>query len=305
MLRGTVIVAGYLVLVVLGGSLLGYLLSTLLDFSYEKLLSRSILLLAALGLVPLWRYFGLTAQYIGLAPGRESPETSYRRLLLVYAAGIAAMLPPTTFFVVVGFRVWDVTVTPLSAVFLGECLIIFLSAWLVAIFEETLFRGVLYSALKRSRERLTTSPRAAFLVPAVISSLAYAAVHFLQPAEATLAEPGWWSGFAVVASAFAGMFGSGGDWQSFVGLTLLGVTFCWVRQHLGLWSAIALHSAFVCALRIFKELTIRDIVHPYARLVGEYDHFVGVVVIFWLIFGFVWIALYQQHSAARQSSRFD
>ncbi len=281
------IVPLYLLLVVLAGSLLGFGLFLLTDYPYEKLLSRSILLFSALGLYPVWRLYGLTATSIGLLDSNQS----IAGLARIYAIGLVSILPLMLFFVVVGFRVWDPTVFIVSADFLRTSIVVFFSAWLVGVFEETLFRGVMFTALRRNKS---------FATAALVTSLLYAAVHFLTPAEEQLSDPSWLGGIPLVIGAFAGLFQTTGGWDSFVALTLLGLLFCWVREQLGLWAAIALHSAFVCGLRIFKELMIRDIVNPYAFLVGDYDHFVGILVAFWLLFGFVVIALYRQHMAIRE-----
>jgi membrane protease YdiL (CAAX protease family) len=268
----------YVLFIVFGGSVVGYLLSLGLDYSYEKLLSRSVLLLAAIGLLPLWRIYGLSAQSIGLSDWRSTPSLSVR----CYTVAILAALPPMLFFNVIGFRVWDDRVVVLSAVFLFQCLIIFCSAWLVSIFEETLFRGVMFTSLRKHFK---------FFGAASITSVVYAMVHFLVSGELTYADPHWWTGLWVLRDAVGALLSAGGDWDSFLALALLGGIFCWLRETLGLWAAISMHSAFVFALRVYKDLTIRDIVHPYRDLVGDYDNFVGVLVAFWLLFGIVVIRL--------------
>lgn len=268
----------YVVFIVFGGSVLGYLLSLGVDYSYEKLLSRSVLLLAAIGLLPLWRVYGLSAQMIGLSAWRSRPSRNVR----CYTVAVLAAWPPMLFFNVVGFRVWDDTVVVISLGFLLQCLIIFCSAWLVGVFEETLFRGVMFTALRKHFK---------FIGATAITSVVYAMVHFLVPGELAYADPQWWTGLWVLRDAVGTLLSAGGDWDSFLALALLGGVFCWLREAFGLWAAISVHSAFVFALRVYKELTVRDVVHPYRELVGDYDHFVGILVAFWLLFGIVVIRL--------------
>ena len=261
---------------------MGYGLSLVLDYPYEKVLSRSVLLLAALGLIPLWRLYGLDAHQIGLRP--VAPDR--RQMLAAYTWGIGILLPPMLFFLTIGFRVWDPRLDFASLGLLRDFVVIFSSAWLVAVFEETLFRGVMFSAMRK---------QGGWLGAALVTSVLYGVVHFLAPPEHTWVNPSWLTGLQVVFSSLSALVGGAGDWSSFVSLVLLGLSFCWVREHYGLWAAIALHSALVCALRVFKALTVRDIVHPWKFLVGEYDNFVGIAVIVWLIFGFVCVALWRRH----------
>ena len=82
--------------------------------------------------------------------------------------------------------------------------------------------------------------------------------------------------------------------ESFFALFLLGLLFSWVRERFSLWACISLHAVWVMSLRIYKELTVRDVVHPMREWVGEYDNFLGEATAFWLIFCFVVIALRQQ-----------
>jgi hypothetical protein len=53
-------------------------------------------------------------------------------------------------------------------------------------------------------------------------------------------------------------------------------------------------------VRLFKELTVRDLLSPYQVLVGDYDHFVGLGAVVWLLFLFVCLALgrtFRRHPA--------
>ncbi len=288
-IRGLWLAAGYLLCAVSAASILAWVLAPFIPVTYEKVLSRAVLLFCALGLLPLWRLAGLSAVAIGLLPAEPL------RALKACVPGILVVLVPMVFFVVVQFRVWDDRVVYASMGFVALALGLAGSSVLVGLFEETLFRGLLYTAFRR---------RSGFLVSAFVSGVLYAAVHFIGRA-AVIPEPAeitWFAGALVVFRAIVDLSGELSQWDSFLSLMLLGVLLAWVRERLGLWVCIGLHAAWVFAIRLFKEMTVRDVVSPYAATTGTYDNFVGHAVTVWLIFLFVVIALYRQYQLNLQRS---
>ena len=268
----------YLLAAVSAASISAWLLSSVLDYAYVKLLSRSLLLFLAIGLIPLWRAAHLSAVDIGLSPIRAG------HMVKAYPYGLALVMPLMLFFIVVGFRVWDDRVDYAGADFWRFVIAAISSGLLVAVFEETLFRGVLYTVLRRS---------GSFARTAGIVGVLYALVHFLGAGETVEGTVSWYTGYAHVGSAFSGLTNPGAYLDSFVSFFLIGVLLCLVRQSLGLWWCIGLHAAWVFAIRLFKEMTVRDIYSPYQALVGDYDNFIGYLVLIWLIFIFVVLALYR------------
>ena len=282
-MRGVALAGVYLFGAMVAASLLAWVLSPWLqgsfDLQYEKILSRAVLLFCALGLVPLWRLAGLDAKQIDLLPAAP------RSAVIAMLPGALLVVVPMAFFLIVEFRVWDDRVAIASVAFAGMLAGLAGSSLLVALFEEVLFRGLLFSAFRR---------HSGYLFSALAVSGLYAAVHFLGRA-ADLPAPdhvAWYTGIVVVVHAFANLGGELSQWDSFLSLFLLGLLFAWVREQHGLWVCIGLHAAFVFMIRLFKELTVRDVVNPYAATTGSYDNFVGHAVSVWLIFLFVVIALY-------------
>lgn len=132
---------------------------------------------------------------------------------------------------------------------------------------------------------------------AVVASVIYAGVHFLDGEGSVPEQVTWYSGYEIVLSAFSPLLDPASYWDGFVALFLLGMLFCLVREKLSLWWCIGLHAAFVFAIRMFKELTVRDGYSAYQVWVSSYDNFVGHLVSIWLIFVFVVMVLYQQARA--------
>ncbi len=278
--HGILVTGLYLLLAVAAASLLAWGLYQHLDFGYDKILSRSVLLFVALGLIPLCRAARLSLYDMGLRP------VQWQAVVYAYPLGLLILLPLVLVFMVTGFRVLDDRVEYLGGVFLGFAAGALASSLLVGLFEEILFRGLMFSALRRS---------SSFVAASTVVGTVYAAVHFLD-AEPLAADANiyWYSGFTQVFAAFQQMLDAAGDWDSFVALFLLGVLFCWMREYIGLWWCIGLHAAWVFGIRMFKEITVRDIVNPYEVLVGSYDNFVGHLVSVWLLFIFVVLALHRQ-----------
>jgi membrane protease YdiL (CAAX protease family) len=276
---GGVLVVGYLAVVLTAGSMLAWLVHGVIDYEYSRVLSRSVLLIAGLGLLPVWRLAGLDAGHVGLKP------VVLRHVAAAYPIGIAVVAPLMLVFLVVDYRFADPRVDYLGSELLMFIPIALVSGILVGIFEETLFRGVLFGAMRH---------RFAFAPTAVAVSFVYALVHFLDRSALDVDAVAWYSGFETAMNALRGLSYPPDYWDSFVALFLLGALFCWVRERVGLWWCIGLHASWVFAIRLFKEVTMRDELSPYAELVGAYDHFVGHLVSVWLIFIFVLLALYRR-----------
>lgn len=259
----------------------------MLDYTYQKILSRGVLLFVALGLIPVWRMAGLSAAGIGLSPMEWKP------VMKAYPLGIVLLFPVMLFYLEVEYRVWDDRVDYAGLEFWRFIVLGIGSGILVGVFEETLFRGVLFSVLRRSASFVTTTSVVAVL---------YASVHFLNGGEppspdigsAVVPTHAWYSGYTYVYDALVGFTDPLGALDSFIALCLLGVLLCWVRERVGLWWCIGLHAAWVFAIRCFKEVTVRDVHSPFQFWASSYDSFVGHLVSIWLVFIFLVIWLYRQ-----------
>lgn len=251
------------------GSVLAWPLTGVTGLEYERVLTRSVLLATALVMALVWRGLALTRQEVGFSGFNP------RSLWLGWLVGIALIVPVTLVFVGLGFRVLDHGRAVLSLELVGFVFYAFATAWLVGLFEETLFRGVLQALFSRAH---------GVVVAAFVTSTLYASVHFLQLPGTAPTEITWWSGVAWAAGAFAPLAQPASYWDSFLPLLVLGLLLSWCRHATGslLW-CIAMHSAWVFFIRMLKELTVRDVVNPWAWLVGGYDHFVGLLVLAWLL----------------------
>ncbi|WP_295450976.1 CPBP family intramembrane glutamic endopeptidase [uncultured Thiodictyon sp.] len=145
---------------------------------------------------------------------------------------------------------------------------------LIALLEETFFRGALFSAIRR-REGWV----AAALWPAAL----YALVHFLKPGRLPAGMAFDWSGaFYMVSHVFI----DGLRWQnldSLAALFVAGVLLALVRErtgHIG-W-CIGLHAGWVWLIQTTRALTDANPDAPLAFLVGSYDEFIGALMLAWV-----------------------
>lgn len=243
-----------------------------------------MLLFLAVGLYLFWRFGSLSAREIGLH------DFSWRQFILAITTGWVMVLPLMHVFLVIGFRAWDTRVDLLGADFLSYVVLAVFSSLLVGLFEEMLFRGLFFTALQR---------KLSVLAAALVVSIFYALVHFYDRDVVAAAPVSWYTGVLVVGEALTPLAHPGAYWDSFVTLFLLGMLFCWVRYKANLWWCVGLHAAWVFAIKVYKELTVRDIYNSLKGFVGSYDNFVGHLASFWLLFAFVCIALYQHNLGKR------
>jgi membrane protease YdiL (CAAX protease family) len=247
-------------------------------------MSRGVLLFLAIGLYLFWRFGSLSTLEIGLH------DFSWRQFLLAIAIGWAMVLPLMHVFLVIGFRAWDTRVDLLGADFISYVVLAVFSSLLVGLFEETLFRGLFLTALQRKLSVLSAS---------LVVSVFYAVVHFYDRDVIAATPVSWYTGVIVVGEALTPLAHPAEYWDSFITLFLLGMLFCWVRYQANLWWCVGLHAAWVFAIKVYKELTVRDVYNSLEGFVGSYDNFVGHLASFWLLFAFVCIALYQYNLGKR------
>lgn len=145
----------------------------------------------------------------------------------------------------------------------------------VGLIEETFFRGLLHTGMRRS---LTFWPTA------TITALLYAALHFMKPEPLAGAE---FNSTTALDSIATGL-GRIGDFapiaDSFITLVVVGLFLSMVRERTGniLW-AIAIHAGWVMIIKLAKYLTDTSYVNGEASpWIGSYDHITGWMATLWL-----------------------
>lgn len=246
-----------------------WLVATLSVEPVHRVMNRLAMLFALIGLIYLTRRLGLSdRESLGYGIARTR---FVHQLALGWLAGAALMLPLVLFL-------FGLDIRELKAGFDGAWGSVIvggvLSGLAVAFIEETFFRGVLFTAIRR-----TSGVAAAVLAP----SLLYAALHFLGgklrvPAD----EVTWTHGFAVLARLFERYAQPLAFADSFFALFMLGVLLAIVRLRTGAIAAcIGLHAAGVCAIAVLRKATILNAEAEYGQWVGTYDGVIGWAALIW------------------------
>ncbi|MEY4200246.1 MAG: hypothetical protein RLZZ265_1986 [Verrucomicrobiota bacterium] len=218
------------------------LLSGLASQPFHRYLNRCLLILALAGLWPLIRACGLGG---AAALGFGGATERWRRLGFGLVAGFGSLSLVALALVATGVRDWNATPTALGLLTLaGKAM---LTAGVVALMEEFLFRGVIFGALRQS---------ASLLAAIVTSAVIYSGLHFLARVE----HPGavaWYSGLMLLPRMLEGMLAPGNLWPAGLTLAVGGAALALAYQRTGsLWFSIGLHAGWVFWLKVFKSLTV-------------------------------------------------
>ena len=242
----------YIGVVFLGGALLApwlyWLAQTTADIflslahqPFHRFVNRALLILALACLWPLLRALGATSlREIGLA----APAAHWRTLLRGFLLGFASLALVAATTLVAGGRIFNQHSDPmrLAKTILGAAL----SAAVVAVLEEMLFRGGVFGALRRVFH---------WSIALVVSSMIYAIVHFLESAKHDGAVT-WMSGLELLPRMLHGFT----NWEQivpgFFNLTLAGALLALAYQHTGnLYFSIGLHAGWIFWLKSYRALT--------------------------------------------------
>lgn len=242
----------YIAVVFLGGALLApwlYWLAQaaadifpgLAQAPFHRFVNRALLILALAGLWPLLRALGATSlREIGLA----RPSARWRTLLRGFLLGFASLALVAAVTLMAGGRVLNQPNDPmrLAKTILGAAL----SAAVVAVLEETLFRGGVFGALRRVFHWSTALG---------VSSVIYAITHFLESAKYDGAVT-WLSGLELLPRMMRGFT----NWEQivpgFFNLTLAGALLALAYQRTGnLYFSIGLHAGWIFWLKSYGAIT--------------------------------------------------
>jgi membrane protease YdiL (CAAX protease family) len=216
----------------------------LADHPFRRYVSRCLMLLALGGLWPLMRSLQIPDwQAVGLIRSR----TTGRQVAMGFSLGTGLCIG----LFLLGIRL-DLRELALPQS-LGRVVMILGggvgAAGLVAFLEELLFRGALYSTVRRVHGWWLTMS---------FSTIIYAVSHFL--ARLHWEGPiGWWAGFAVLGRSLRALVEVQGFLPEFLVLLAAGGVLALARERSGtLWLPIGLHAGWVLGRKLadgFTEMT--------------------------------------------------
>ncbi len=287
MARVSIIVVYFCVICLLG-CLLAYPIYILSGANFERILSRTILILAVLLFYPTCQILKINDVTSLGFKAQGLPSIAIRSWLL----GVAMLIPISVFFISCEFRLWEPAA---QSIFEPLAMIAsaILSACIIGLIEETLFRGLLQSQLSTAMNSFWT---------VIIVSVIYSSVHFLQAPELDASQTiQWHSGFTLLASAFANFNNVSSFLDAWIALFLAGVFLSLVRLRTNniLW-CIGIHAGWVTHIKVFKGFTDRDDSAQCASLASDYDSFIGEFSAAWILLVLLaWAILHYRKSVTR------
>ncbi|HHY87147.1 MAG TPA: CPBP family intramembrane metalloprotease [Verrucomicrobia bacterium] len=242
----------YIAVVFLGGALLAPWLYWLVQSMAEtfpelarepfhRYVNRSLLALALIGLFPLLKALGATSpRDIGLT----RPSGQWKNLMGGFLLGFLSLALLAGAALMFGPRDFRDEIEPVRLVRrLGNAA---LTAVVVSVLEEILFRGALFGSLRKVFH---------WVLALVLSSMIYALVHFMESARAT-GPIEWYSGLQLLPQMLRGFGVLDAVIPGFFNLTAAGMLLGLAYQRTGtLYFPIGLHAGWIFWLKSYGLLT--------------------------------------------------
>jgi membrane protease YdiL (CAAX protease family) len=239
------------------------------SWAFHRVASRIAMLVLVAELVWLCRHLNLrTKRDFGYGlPRRRFLGQS----LLWGAVGMATASVGAAFLLLTHLRLVGVEFIP-SAANLARIFLVGVGSGIsVALIEETVFRGVMHTAIERE-----SGPWAAALFTAPL----FAVLHFFAKVRIPAADIGWGSGFDLLVLSFAPLGHPALVFDSFVSWLVVGLILSLTRVLTGnIAVAIGLHAGWVVVLRMLQQSTASGSSPAYAAWVGRFDGLLG----YWLL----------------------
>ncbi len=208
---------------------------------FHRYADRSFLALAVLGLVPFLRSLGVRSWRDA---GLGQPLVHRGRLVAGFGVGFVSLAVAATVTVLAGARQWDGSHS--LGQLIGKVGQAGVTAIVVAVLEELIFRGGLFGALAKVYR---------WTFALFISSAVYAIVHFFErPPDPLVIN--WWSGLAILPEMLRGFIDTVSLFPGFINLTIAGGLLAWAYYRSGtLYFSIGLHAGWIFWLKSYGYLT--------------------------------------------------
>jgi membrane protease YdiL (CAAX protease family) len=239
----------FILLVFVGGALLApwlYWLAqwtgleSLTQMRFYRFVKRGMLVVALAGMWPFVRSLGVRSWS---SVGIGNPAGRWTRLGVGFALGFGSLALAAALALIFGARQLD---GGIGGRWWGRVPRIALTAAVVGTLEELLFRGALFGALRRAH---------GWRMALLVSSAAYAIVHFFQTAEST-GPVTWSSGLELLPRLLLGLAQPAMLLPGLITLTLVGAILALAFQRTGnLYFSIGLHAGWIFWLKFYVVMT--------------------------------------------------
>jgi membrane protease YdiL (CAAX protease family) len=213
-------------------------------------------------------------------------------LLKALALGVVTMGIIVAVMGLMGLRVWKGGVTPDAAMLAKTALKGLLSGLAVALIEESILRGAMFTAVARE---------SGVKVAILLTSLLYAAAHFIARTRIPPDQVHWYSGLDLLSGTLR-MFGDPLKYaDAFLCLFAVGVLLASVRAATGnIAASMGLHAGWVWVITFMREGSQPNDAHPLRFLTSQFDGVVGWLVLAWT--AVIGLVLYRFYAKKRVSS---
>ena len=259
----------YLFAAMLLAALLFYPVFQLVDAIWQvrpdRIFHRLFMLIALLGFWPFLKFSDLNSRNaLGYVLDRKHFLQTFTRGLGI---GVMIMAVHAMLLLLLGARIPEP-----GAILFSELIYTLLTGLLagilVALIEETFFRGALQYGMRRDSTFITT---------AICTSLFYASVHFIKPpvtSDSVIID--WNTGWQLLATTFHSYNNFSNIADSFIALFTAGLLLSLIRERTGnIALCIGIHAGWVLTIKMTKEVTNLDPDAATAFLIGSYDNIIG------------------------------
>lgn len=258
-------------------------LDVLADHPFRRYVSRCLMVLALAGLWPLLRSLRIRG-WADIGLDRSVPVS--RELAAGFAMGVGLFIGLLLIAVTLGMREFSPvpTVGRLVVILSGGLL----SAALVAVLEEVLFRGALFGMVRRVH---------GWWLAMGFSTVIYAVSHFL--ARLHWEGPvGWAAGFGVLGRSLRALVEVRGFLPEFVVLVAAGWVLALARERSGwLWLPIGLHAGWVLGKKLADGFT--EMTQPNGAMEE------GLLSVAMLVLTAAWVRLRHRSALAKEVDAHD
>jgi uncharacterized protein len=213
----------------------------LAEFPFHRFVNRSLIFLTLLGLWPFLRSIGIRSwKDLGFAP----LNLHWKKGVTGFFVGFCSLAIVAVLAISVGARTFNLRNSGIDLV--TDLFGATVSAFVVAMLEESLFRGALFAALRKNNP---------WLLALLVSSAIYALLHFFAKPESP-ASVHWNSGFVTLATMFGGFVDLKLLVPGFFNLFIAGAILALAFQRSGnLYFSIGLHAGWIFWLKSYGLLT--------------------------------------------------
>jgi membrane protease YdiL (CAAX protease family) len=253
------------------------------QFPFRKVISKFTQLFLVLSIFPAMAYLKISREELGFA----SRPVFIKQLIQGFGLGFITLLPVFIVLIVLKINVIDETHAWTMGWLARNMAISLLSALIISLIEEPIFRGILLTGL---------SKKLPVTAAILISSIYYAGLHFLSTKTDIPAQDiNLFTGFKLLEEASDNLLNPN-ILSAFFALLMVGIFLGILRNRIkaSLGLCIGCHTSWVWQIKMSKNLFNTNNSSEYLYLVSSYDGVIGPLVTGWLLLAIAGYFVFQR-----------